>query len=120
MNRRFLHRNLNVPPAPPPSPYAGVTDADLEVMVEQRIAKAFDLPLPQFAAPPDLAALAVKRGQAERIRAWGESLPDPRARKIAVAAAADRREAEVVAGIEAYLSSDARPHVPPLPLIEVP
>lgn len=118
MNRRFTH-NLNIKPPAPPSPYAGVRDEDLVIMVEQRIAKALSNPPPQFAPPPTSEALAALQSETRLLRPWAEALPDPRVRKIAIAAV-EKREAQVAAGIEAYLSSDALPHVPPLPLIPVP
>ena len=121
MNRRLLHRDLNVRPSPAPSAYASVSDEDLGVMIEQRVAKAFRLPVPQFSSPPppdDLNALNALNAQASAIRRWAEGLSDKRVRKLALAAA-EQREAQVREGLGKNLSSDGRQHVPPLPLIEV-
>lgn len=118
MNRRLLHRDLNVRPAPPPSVYASVSDEDLGVMIEQRVAKAFRLPVPQFSSPPPPDDLNALNAQASAIRRWADGLSDKRVRKLALAAA-EQREAQVREGLGKNLSSDGRQHVPPLPLIEV-
>lgn len=118
MNRRFPRSTL-VKPAPAPSSYDRVSDADLAVLVEQRIAKALNNPPPQLSPPPTSEAVAAILHEAELLRPWAEALTDPRARKLALAAVSERQE-RFAAGLEKILSADALQHVPALPLVPVP